>query len=665
MKIKDLYRNLGIVISIIFAIACSDDKLTENDQFISVNPNPEDVILSTNEQWDWVGKFPGEVDNSIQRLVDIEVVVNGDYKYNKESLFEPAQKNLQSTGLYVPPAELVEVNLSTAAPGLMYQIGIADIFIPSEGNSYSRYENVVKKGELTQGTNIIASNFGGHLYFYYEDEPVPGEITLTVNNAVKSLDFILGETDVEEWLDDVHDSINTPMIWGEIIGKKVILTLPLEILQEVERPDILIETYDDLVTTDMEALGGFTEETGMHSRINTPVRLYSDVQLPNNPYVTQNQPFGALFKGGYPMAINTSVSQNLENVIINPTKFDNENIKYLMGAFGSTFQPVWNTGDAFAGSAYFLPLYRASHRKREWPIINEKFEEVFDKYRADPTLKFMHLDQNDRVGMLIQLAQEYGWNIYGYISQRIREEVADTVQIDLVKNDLLAIFASEYAEKDLTPFFNDWKFPFTSFAGESMSKFTPPAEKFWSSFTRKFGDVDATLIGTRLQIGDIPQQDSIYDRSEWVGNSSPIQSGTIEEQAKLAIDGNPATIWHSKWENGTASGGMFPHWLSYTFDELTFNYFYLQPRQGGGGHNSPRIFRFEVEDEVTGEWIPVEEGKEFYLRRVNDMQYFYLSKAYTTKSIRMYMITPHTGQDDNRAQFQSVSLAEIGVGLIY
>lgn len=656
MKIKYLYRNLGIAICILFAVACSDEKLTENEGFISVNPNPEENIKSANEQWDWVGKFPGEVDNSIKRLLDVEVLVNGDYTYNTDSLFVPSQRNLQSSGLYVPPAELVEVIVPDDIPGLSYQVGIADVFIPSEGNAYSRFEQVSKQGELLQGSNIINTNFGGHLYFYYSGEPTPGDIVLTVNNAVKSLDYILDETDTEEWLAQVADTENTPMIWGEIVGKKIILTLPIEALKEIERPENLIRFYDDLIAQDMEPHAGLTDETGVHAKLSYPVRLYADVQLPKNPFITQAQTFGARYMGGYPMAINSSVQENLVQLLINPD-FDNPNIKYLMGAFGDTYQSVWNTSAFFGGNTSFLPLYRASHRQFSWPKPHVDFEGVSTKFYNDPTLTFTYLDKDERLGMLVQLAQEYGWNMFGYITQRVREEVKDSVKIDLVKNDLLAIFASEYANTDLTEFFQFWKFPISSFAGESIDTFDPPAEKFWTRFSRSFGDVTSTLPATRLSLSDIPKQDTIYERSEWIGNCSPVQSDK-EGNLKKAVDGDPATTWHSIWEG---SGGHYPHWVSFTFEEeLTFNYVYLHALHW----NPPRMFRIEVEDETTGEWIPVENNKNFYFRKNNDVQRFYFNKSYTSKSVRIYFLTSHEGPDDDFNHNMSVSFGEFGIGLI-
>lgn len=124
-------------------------------------------------------------------------------------------KYWQSSGLYVPPAEQVIVEVPAGVGNLNYQIGIADATLPS-GVKYERYEKVSKSGALVPGENRISSNFGGPLYFYFDGAPTTSEVTLKVTGAVKSADYIMGETDKTEWLKTVADTVNTPMIWGEL-----------------------------------------------------------------------------------------------------------------------------------------------------------------------------------------------------------------------------------------------------------------------------------------------------------------------------------------------------------------------------------------------------------------------------------------------------------------
>lgn len=685
---KKICKNIGILFTLFLAVSCADDSLKENGSFIPGNPNPDGENLPPNEQWDWVGRFPGEVSTTAQRLQGSIVTVKGDYTLNKQTGFTKTPMNWQGSGLYVPPAEKVEVIVPAGVSGLHYQLGIADVFIPSQGNKYARYEQVTKTGKLEAGTsNFISSNFGGHLYFYFEDQPTTNELTLTVNGAVKFTDYLSGQSNLPEWRKEITDTINNYSIWGELIGEKIIMTLPVSALRNLERPDALLDFYDDFIRTNIEPLYGMTAANGINAPLGFPWRMYLDVQLPKDPFITGTQEFGSNYQGGYPMALNQSSLKNIMTDLIKLKDLASDQDISIARAFGASYEMEWGKGKDIRNQVMALPLYRFAHRKNMWPgKPNVDFASAPGKFKEDPTFRFDNLDDNLRMTMLLQLAQQYGWNIYSHISQRVREEVKDSVKIDILHNDFLAMYASEYANANLIPFFEAWKFPISAYAKGYMEQFPAVATDFWSSFNKTVADVNGSRQPQRFSPKPIPTHDTVYDRSAWKGDCSPLQSGTKEGEIAKILDNNATTIWHSKWENGKPSpdGGQFPHWISLNFDdeaekELEFNYFYLQPRQGGASHNTPRIFKVEILDEESGRWVGVDENKEFYLRKENNMQWFYLKQTYKAKKVRLYMLTPQTantvpaGQeshrgkpwDENRAQTESVSVAEFGLGLIY
>lgn len=679
-------KNIGIVFMLFLAVSCADDSLKEDGAFIPGNPNPDGDGLPPNEQWDWVARFPGDVVNSAQRVQGAVVTVRGDYVLNKQTGFIQTPLNWQGSGLYVPPAEQVEVIVPAGVTGLCYQLGIADVFIPSQGNKYARYEQVTKNGKLEPGTtNLIYSNFGGHLYFYFEDQPTMNEVSLTVNGGVKFTDYRSGETDLVAWRKEITDTVNNYSIWGELIGKKIIMTFPVKTLRKVERPDALLDFYDNFIRNNVEPLYGMTATDGINAPLAFPWRLYLDVQLPKDPLLAsdQKQPNGATYWGGYPMALNQNVLTNVIDDMMKLKELSSDRDTSVVKAFGASYEMEWGKGACIRSQAQALLLYHFAHSKNMWPgKPSVDFARAPGKFKADPTLKFNHLEGALKMTILLQLAQEYGWNIYGHISQRVREEVKDSVKIDVVRNDLLAMYASEYANTDLTSFFDAWEFPISAYAGEYMKQFSAKPTDFWSSFTPKIADVSGSRQPQKVSPKPVPTRDTVYDRSEWGGDCSPVQSGTKEVEIKKILDNNSGSIWHSKWENADKpeEGGRFPHWISLNFDqagekELEFNYFYLQRRQSGNAWNFPRIFKVEVWDEANGRWLGVDEGKEFYLRSETAMQNFYLKNTYRTKQVRLYMLTPQqsnrTGEhfrkpwDENRAQFESVSVAEFGLGLIH
>ena len=121
---RKIYRNIGIVLGILVMMACTEEPFQEGSSFIPENPDPDAEKLPPNEQWAWVGTYPGEVNNSIPRLQGEEVKIRGNYTVKDLKLtFEPGY--LQSSGLYVPPAEEVTIHFPGGADNLHYQVGIA------------------------------------------------------------------------------------------------------------------------------------------------------------------------------------------------------------------------------------------------------------------------------------------------------------------------------------------------------------------------------------------------------------------------------------------------------------------------------------------------------------------------------------------------------------
>ena len=178
----------------ICALSCSKD-LTAESPLIDMGGSDEGGS-SGNPYWDWADKFPGIVSPNIERAFGVQVTVKGGYE---PIAYAPDSAVLQSTGLYVASGDAVEIEVPQGTSDLQYQIGAGHKLL--SGQLRQRYENVVTRGVLHPGTNSVSSYFGGYLYFCYPADKVPaGDITVTVNNAVPSDDYVQGETNLREWI---------------------------------------------------------------------------------------------------------------------------------------------------------------------------------------------------------------------------------------------------------------------------------------------------------------------------------------------------------------------------------------------------------------------------------------------------------------------------------
>lgn len=649
---KKSYRNIAILLGLLVMTACADDALQENGAFLPVNPDPDAEKLPANEQWAWVGAYPGEVNNSILRLENVEVKVNGNYEVRDLKLVsEPGY--LQSSGLYVPPAERVTVNFPGGADNLYYQVGIASWDLPA-GGQYLRYDKVSVKGKLEPGINTIFTNFGGSLYFYFEGTPQANELTLTVSGAVKSSDYVLNETNLEEWRESVTDPLN-PMIWGELIGKRIILTLPLSALKRIERPDGLLKYYDEIIENDIEYFGGTTAED-----FAMPWRMYSDVQVPTDAdgKTLKVYPY-------YPMGYVSASADSLEKVVVNLTPtVENENDNVIIQGLIDLYSMVWNTSKYAGSYIRQLAAYRIFQRNGRW---SEKVKTMTEpKVLAD---RYYLPTDNEKLSMVICLLQEYGWNLFTYAAKQSRTDNIPADVPDQYKNDLFAMYVSEYAGVDLTEFFEDWHFPISTYSRLYMKNYEKPADKFWTS-------VSATR---EPQVGDGPRgvayeknwplQDTVYGRDSWIGTASS-ESG--DKVANL-IDGKINTQWQSNWQNNTP----YPHEFNFTFEEpVAFNYVYMVQRL----HNNPGPKQFRIQykpsaDPDVNDWVEIrnEEGKpkDFYLCRDYNadlggpVQTIFLDETvesvYGVKIVLIKGLERTEGKGDVE---NYTSLAEFGIGLL-
>lgn len=632
-----IYKNIGMAL-LLTAVACSTDNAIEDPFIDSLDKPAQDGSVATNPYWGWVSQFPGFIPADLPR-VNAEIALAGQTAAtNSVTAFEP--KSWQSSGYYAAPAEIVTVTVPAGINGLKYRIGgFTDIL--AEDPKLPRYADMNIEGDLVTGENKIMSYFGGHLYFFYETSG--NATTLQLAGVVKSPDYILGETDAATWKQEIA---NTLMPWAELHSSKVILTLPVDILKAVSDPDALLKFYDEMITMDYD--GFYSVTTTQAWRLRTDVATSTG----NNAI------------GGYPAVI----KQGVDSAVVRISALQDPNILAICQSFAATYQqPYFN--DALVN----LPYHRMFHRNQIWPA-NTEFEggTVRDFIQStDPAKRYNDLTSGQQVGMFIQLAQQYGWNLFSYLTKQVQENA--TPQHDQDKNDALAIYATEYANQDLTPFFDAWGFTLSSYALNYMKQFPTISTPFWNSIERKFGDFE-----THTPVVMTKGQHPVYtttDRSNWDVQAKRILNGKEEDnvheessktgKAALMIDNDPGTIWHSKW---SGEGGTYPHIIDIDMKaSTTFNYLYYQHRNTPTHNNKCRRFQLLIE-KPDGTFEAVDNNKIFTLGKTTDMQYIYLEKTYETEKLKLKLISPHplTGDSYNDAERQSiaVSIAEFGVGML-
>lgn len=637
---KKIYRKIGIALGMLWMISCSNDPLQEDASFIPLNPGNDGEKLPPNEQWAWVGAYPGEVNNSLSRLNDVEVKINGNYEL-KDLKFQSAPGYLQSSGLYVPPAERVVVNFGGGADNLHYRVGIA-CWELSAGEKYSRYEKVYADGTLIPGENVIYTNFGGNLYFYFEGAPQTSEVNVTVSGAVKSLDYTLDVTELQGWSDAVKDTIS-PMIWGELTGRHVIMTLPLKALRQIERPDAFLKFYDELFETDMDFFGGVKAED-----FAMPWRIYSDIQLPQEVPGTASKTYSH-----YPMGYVAYSSDSLEKCLVGlPTSQSLQDTVLLQG-FANLYRMNWNTGNFSGKYLQKMPVYHFYQRQNKW----DKLVKSFGTFET-PEKRYNLPGENAKMSVAVQLVQQYGWNLLSYIAEKSRQEIPEEVP-EQYKNDLLAIYSSEYANADLSEFFEGWGFPVSEYARSYMKHYPAVQDKFWETAEVTRVPKEGTLTPGISYEKICPVQDTVYEASEWIGSAS-----SSADPVRNLVDGNTATQWHSNYSSGTYK---YPHWFQFDFPEpLDFNYVTMIQRNHG--NPGPKSFKILIKTAPDSEdWVEADDGRIFYLCRDYagyPVQKNFLNESVTAYAVRIMLLSGLERDKGKNNPETYAALAEFAIGLL-
>ncbi len=177
--------------------------------------------------------FPGLVGNDVPRIVDSAVTLDLNYSYVEKTLrISVAPQPLFSMGLYAPPGELIEIDVPEGLHKLSVQIGGWTDNLGGKLNP-KRDPLIYSRQKLSPGKNYVRNLYGGTIYIKAA-RPVENPVTLHVSGAVKEPDFVLGETDPQEWWENLQ-KYDVP--WLELRSPNFIALVP--------RKKFLIEGLDD------------------------------------------------------------------------------------------------------------------------------------------------------------------------------------------------------------------------------------------------------------------------------------------------------------------------------------------------------------------------------------------------------------------------------------
>ncbi|KOP69709.1 fibronectin [Lysinibacillus sp. FJAT-14745] len=468
------------------------------------------------------------------------------------------QKTYTPTGIYVKPNEQVTIEVS----------GTEKIRVIIGTHQYDKEWG--KEMELSPGINTISSPNGGLLGFdNYHDT---GTIRVKVTHGGSPIPFFeLGKHTKADWVAMMDKYPNAHAV--QLKSEKAVLTVTYDSAKKYivdQNPIPLLEKYDEMIRA-QDKISGLSETDP--NPIHRPThRIWAFGENPNKldwgMYASLD---GAVF---------TTAGEAIKSAL-NVNEFGWGQM-HEAGHARQQYPWIWN--DLRGMTEVTVNLYSLAAQKQLFPNQPTRLEKEGDYERAFQYLKQTDKDYKNiddlfvKLVMIWQLQLAYGEDFYPNLHKLYRELPED--QLPKTDEDKIQAFiynTSKVAKQNLLPFFDQWALKASQETRQKIENLHYPTltAPIWEATDSK-----------RVPLNTLPKENmKVIASSE--------ESGP--EPATNAIDGNPYTIWHSKW----SEQNQFPFNLTIDLgDTHTITQLAYLPRQNGPANG--RILNYNIYTSTDG-----------------------------------------------------------------
>jgi hypothetical protein len=353
----------------------------------------------------------------------------------------------QSTGIYAPPGEKVQITVSSsdASKGMVAIIGAhTDDLNNSQDKNWTRAPVISKTFPLANETNTVASAFGGLIYI----KNVSGQVAITVGGAVEAPRFVAGVTSLAEWKGSIR-SREAP--WAELESNKIVVTVQSELIRKLDDPLAVLRTWDKVL--DLQG-----KLAGWNQGENLPMRITFDQQIS-----------AGYMHSGYPvMAFLPSQKAFLS---INELFSPNDDTWGFTHEFGHNHQNYdWTfdgTGEVTVNLFSMFALEGLYGRPKEQIGLNQmpsyERRRMGLYFSQTPSYARLTADAFDTLIPYSQLITGFGWNTFiDLFREYLNLPEAQLPSNDSQKVDQWVSRFSMRVGRNLGPFFQTWGFPVSS-----------------------------------------------------------------------------------------------------------------------------------------------------------------------------------------------------------
>jgi hypothetical protein len=402
--------------------------------------------------------FPGAVGADAERVTkSVEIRTNRPGWRNHGIYAQWQKKDMQSTGLYAAPGEVITVTVPTGAEtaDLSVRIG-AHTDLLWRQNRWRRAPEITRVFDINQTETKTANAFGGPVYIETPHDCTLGNFTVKIDGAVPMAWYIAGETTDEQW----EKIRNYPAPWAELQTDKVILTLPADRIRNVKNMPELMAFWDGVMDSCADLLG--TE----HARQRA------------ERFVTDTQISAGYMHSGYPLMAGLDVTGTL----VDTDRIMRNGHGGVWGFFheiGHNHQDaLWTFNGTVEVTENLFSLYVSEKMCNLYPKDNihsgvlpvnrvKKLDRYlangaqFDEWKKDPFLALY---------MYSMIQEEFGWQPFTDIFAEYRAaDESDLPKNDDQKRDQWMVRMSKRLGKNLGPYFDAWGVPVSTAAKESIA----------------------------------------------------------------------------------------------------------------------------------------------------------------------------------------------------
>ncbi|KAI4871509.1 hypothetical protein NFI96_029130, partial [Prochilodus magdalenae] len=198
-----------------------------------------------------------------------------------------------STGLYLPPGlnSNVTVPGTITGKGWQVQIGCQSDDL-SKADELKRAPVVCVSFPLEKENTEVWNLWGGLIYLIAPPNTTVCEVEIVIQTAIKAPYYKSGKTSVSDWVSQIRKA---PAPWAELEFENLIITLPSEMIQNLDHPDQVAKLWDSIIR-------GVADLAAKPAKFTRKERFVVDVQIS-----------AGFMHSGYPIMMHSESGPDLLN----------------------------------------------------------------------------------------------------------------------------------------------------------------------------------------------------------------------------------------------------------------------------------------------------------------------------------------------------------------